>query len=207
MNTRSIHACEELFLFEASTGEEAFYHGTRAAELFLETMETSASNKEKSTAREEFNRVVKKLEQIKKVERNSDQLASRDRTEGHVFESHMARCSPHYTPFPLWEAPKSQLFQIVAGEALFVDDTDFALSVEQLGVLDGWRRPDEIFESHAGHEDPDQLFMRPALNNDLVQDMTTDCSVVASLCAAMRILRHGSKSVSACYLSLLSAAT
>lgn len=34
----------------------------------------------------------------------------------------------------------------------------------------------------------DEIFMNSGDGCDLVQDMTTDCSVVASLCAAMRIL-------------------
>jgi hypothetical protein len=34
----------------------------------------------------------------------------------------------------------------------------------------------------------DEAFMNSSSGCDLVQDVTTDCSVVASLCAAMRIL-------------------
>lgn len=58
-------------------------------------------------------------------------------------------------------------------EAPWQDGTDFRLSKEQKEVFDGWRRSSDEGE------------MTTADNRkvDLVQDVATDCSVVASLCA------------------------
>lgn len=42
----------------------------------------------------------------------------------------------------------------------------------------------------------DEDFMASESDCDLVQDVTTDCSVVASLCAAMKILQGSKQSVS-----------
>jgi calpain-7 len=62
------------------------------------------------------------------------------------------------------------------------------LSVFQKQIFVGWKRPREIFESRALREgiegDISQPTMLTTNTIDLVQDVTTDCSVVASLCAA-----------------------
>ena len=62
------------------------------------------------------------------------------------------------------------------------DDAEFGLSETQLEVFDRWRRPDEIVEASDSSEK-----LSPAMSTDgrvdLVQDITSDCSVVASLCA------------------------
>ena len=63
------------------------------------------------------------------------------------------------------------------------DNVNLSLSDVQLEFFDDWRRPGEAFKPRNSHKrsTPTMLF-----NNkiDLVQDVTTDCSVVASLCAA-----------------------
>ena len=62
------------------------------------------------------------------------------------------------------------------------DDAELGLSETQLEVFDRWRRPDDI----VGASD-DRKSSSPAMATDgrvdLVQDVTSDCSVVASLCA------------------------
>lgn len=61
------------------------------------------------------------------------------------------------------------------------------MSESQLDNFDEWRRPDENL-SKSGKS------MVATANIDLVQDITTDCSVVASLCAGTaRVFKgHGS---------------
>jgi hypothetical protein len=67
------------------------------------------------------------------------------------------------------------------------DPTDLELSEAQREIFAGWRRPHETFRRPP--ESPDQEidhggFSMLATNEiDLVQDITSDCSVVASLCA------------------------
>ena len=76
----------------------------------------------------------------------------------------------HGSVFPPWKAdPTPEEF---AGE--FVDHTEFRLSVEQSEALGAWRKPTD---GHVG------LAAGAFADVDLVQDITTDCSVVASLCA------------------------
>ena len=62
------------------------------------------------------------------------------------------------------------------------DNAELGLSETQLEVFDRWRRPDDI----VGASD-DSKTLSPAMSTDgrvdLVQDVTSDCSVVASLCA------------------------
>ena len=76
----------------------------------------------------------------------------------------------HGSVFPPWTAePSPQDFQ-----DQFEDATELHLSEEQSNVLDGWRRPSPSQARAYGLPEP---------RLDLVQDITNDCSVVASLCA------------------------
>ena len=68
------------------------------------------------------------------------------------------------------------------------DPTELELSEAQTEIFAGWRRPLENSrrppEREAqGSDDDDAFLMAPMESIDLVQDITTDCSVVASLCA------------------------
>lgn len=63
------------------------------------------------------------------------------------------------------------------------DDVELPLSAVQLEIFDAWRRPRELLGQ--SHTTPAWLDTMTAHDKvDLVQDITTDCSVVASLCAA-----------------------
>lgn len=53
------------------------------------------------------------------------------------------------------------------------------LSESQLSMLDGWKRPNEVY---AGS---DTIAPKEGSILDLAQDVITDCSVVASLCSAI----------------------
>lgn len=77
------------------------------------------------------------------------------------------------------------------------DATDLELSQAQREVFAGWRRPQGTFggppDSLEPNIDPDGSSMMAVNDIDLVQDITTDCSVVASLCAgtARALKGHG----------------
>jgi hypothetical protein len=64
---------------------------------------------------------------------------------------------------------------------------DLQLSDAQKEIFAGWRRPTETFGSQSADEhwevDRHASVMAAVHEMDLVQDITTDCSVVASLCA------------------------
>jgi len=76
------------------------------------------------------------------------------------------------------------------------DDVTFAMSARQREALAGWKRPRDLFETPRRTADPksSEDLMCAKDDIDLVQDITTDCSVVASLCAAMKQLRPGDQS-------------
>jgi calpain-7 len=66
---------------------------------------------------------------------------------------------------------------------------DLKLSENQVEIFAGWKRPDAALKLSSGdslsnRELSDLLMASGRHDIDLVQDITTDCSVVASLCAA-----------------------
>lgn len=61
-------------------------------------------------------------------------------------------------------------------------------------IFDGWKRPNEIFTTES--KGP---AMASSTAADLVQDLTTDCSVVASLCAGTSRAEKGHAKVGSHY--------
>jgi calpain-7 len=65
--------------------------------------------------------------------------------------------------------------------------TELELSDAQREIFAGWRRPRENLDQSSDGQnrepDDDHSLMASVDSIDLVQDITTDCSVVASLCA------------------------
>lgn len=104
----------------------------------------------------------------------------------------------HGSIFPPWESvPESSEFQCPSDDALFSDEKSFQLSSVQLEVFCCWRRPGETLDdAHASHE------LKPTMQADgkidLVQDVTTDCSVVASLCAISARTERGHSDIVIC---------
>ncbi|KAI9040087.1 calpain-like protease PalBory [Aspergillus affinis] len=94
--------------------------------------------------------------------------------------------------FPPWSgSPSLDEFKEEDGE-LFTDKPDLHLSDLQKNIFDGWKRPAELLADVA--EDPDSVvvpLMSVTGKTDLVQDVLTDCSVVASLCATTSRLERG----------------
>lgn len=73
-------------------------------------------------------------------------------------------------------------------------DAHLGLSPTQLAVFDGWKRPEEILGSSIPTMNANQ-------NLDLVQDVASDCSVVASLCASSARAEKGHPAVGTALLS------
>ena len=66
------------------------------------------------------------------------------------------------------------------------DPLDLKLSEAQLETFAGWKRPRErhdVPSARLKDVENDEILMNASGDIDLVQDITTDCSVVASLCA------------------------
>ena len=83
---------------------------------------------------------------------------------------------------------------------LYRDSPELKLSTSQQKYFAGWRRPHEAFRDHsiAGGmlETNIEPNMTATSSIDLVQDVTADCSVVASLCAAVARLGQDFEKVS-----------
>ncbi|EPS28053.1 hypothetical protein PDE_02999 [Penicillium oxalicum 114-2] len=84
--------------------------------------------------------------------------------------------------FPPWKQPPT----LVDFDKPFTDSPDLHLSDCQREIFSGWKRPAELLRAtNADHEsrDASEPLMSVSDSSDLVQDVLTDCSVVASLCA------------------------
>lgn len=98
--------------------------------------------------------------------------------------------------FPPWKAdPVPEEFVLGEGQELFVDSPSLQLAPLQLKTFAGWKRPWDAFAgidiSANGVRLPTEPTMQCIKNIDLVQDMTSDCSVVASLCAGSARAERG----------------
>ncbi|KAH8700627.1 calpain-like protease PalBory [Talaromyces proteolyticus] len=94
--------------------------------------------------------------------------------------------------FPPWkEAPEPKDFNLEQHDRKF-EDKELKLSASQKKVFNGWKRPDELFTqfSHLDSKSSSPPIVGSGVM-DLVQDVTTDCSVVASLCAAIARTERG----------------
>ncbi|KAL1956877.1 hypothetical protein VTO42DRAFT_6725 [Malbranchea cinnamomea] len=87
--------------------------------------------------------------------------------------------------FPPWSAlPEPEQFEQHDSGELYSDSSELPLSIVQRQLFNGWKRPSELTASWVDSDDakPCEPTMLPNEPMDLVQDVTTDCSVVASLC-------------------------
>lgn len=71
------------------------------------------------------------------------------------------------------------------------DNVDLSLSVAQREIFDGWKRPSELrpLPDDCIDKSKSDESVKPS---DLVQDIITDCSVVASLCVIVAKSNHDS---------------
>ena len=79
------------------------------------------------------------------------------------------------------------------------DKVELSLSDVQLGIFNGWRRPDDALPPAKLRISSASAGAAPTMvaeqDIDLVQDVTTDCSVVASLCAGIARASRGHSKV------------
>ena len=77
------------------------------------------------------------------------------------------------------------------------DHPELHLSSDQREIFDGWKRPHELFTKSVSDAGEGLILttcepsMKSSTNIDLVQDLTSDCSVVASLCATSSRAERG----------------
>lgn len=102
--------------------------------------------------------------------------------------------------FKPWDKePTDEEFALKDGEEPFVDAPELPLSDVQLESFDGWKRPAEALSAvrfpGSAESNNITMTMRDISKVDLVQDLTSDCSVVASLCAGTSRVGRGHQKV------------
>ncbi|KAI2639617.1 cysteine proteinase [Hypomontagnella submonticulosa] len=194
-------AKEREALISKNQGKEALGHAIAAAELYMKAAAQATSGPEKSRLSKKCQSLLIQAEGLKKSSQAGHSVAA---VEKRLRLPRLARQIPkgeqaillrssrlHGNVFPPWESdPDPKEFS----GGLFSDATEFSLSERQRTVFSGWKRPLGVVGTDPDDQDNKSL-MEAQTDYDLVQDITTDCSVVASLCASMRHLRPGPTSI------------
>ncbi|RKF81679.1 Calpain-like protease palB [Golovinomyces cichoracearum] len=200
----------------ASTKEDSLRNAIRATELYMRAAGLAKLQSDKVRLRAKCQSLLSKAEQIKstiewspviigssplqlKPPISSREISPQERRI--LLES--SRLNGNL--FPPWTSePDDLVFEnSKEGETLYTysilmsfspvcpkiysEPTHLSLSEKQRSIFGGWKRPLE-------HEDVshnDDLIMSSQNEIDLVQDVSTDCSVVASLCAVVSQVSNG----------------
>ncbi|KAI1327838.1 PALB protein [Xylariaceae sp. FL0255] len=189
---------EELII--GSSSKEALDHAIAAAELYMK----AASEAPLPADKRRLNKMCKELILFAERLKNSSQnVAEFERKRKLPQQVHQLSTSEktllyrnsllHGSKFPPWESdPEPANFQ----GAPFSDPSPLTLSEKQETVFAGWKRPTEIIAAATElQQDLVEGYLDTSDDFDLVQDITTDCSVVASLCAGIQHLRPGPNSI------------
>ncbi|KAL7814889.1 cysteine proteinase [Trichoderma aethiopicum] len=169
-------------LLATSTGQKALDYAIQAAELYMRAAA------EKGIGKDDAARLRRRCQQlIAHAERLKTQLtaspASPPADSLHILRGASRLHGSYYPPWS--DDPPDAQFQLGPDQAPYVDDTPFPLSETQLANFSAWQRPHELFGPFAAGQD--DILMSQGTRFDLAQDITTDCSVVASLSAAARV--------------------
>ncbi|KAJ9154823.1 Calpain-like protease palB/cpr-8 [Pleurostoma richardsiae] len=187
-----------------SAGKEALDHAIAAAELYMKAVRDARTPADKSRLKRKCEELIATAERLKNPStapapaqprgpRNSRELPTAEKNI-------LLRSSRlHGSIFPPWESdPSPSSFKKnTPRETPFTDTSEFSFSDRQKDILAGWKRPAELLTPGASSNTgqvPGAIVAAQA-ECDLVQDVTTDCSVVASLCAAMKHLQPGKDSI------------
>lgn len=207
----------EQALLDATSDSAAFAASIRAAELYMQALKLADNASDRSRLRTKCKTMLDQSEKYKK--RNSgNEPHSTDRVSKEGLLPTPKRDMKHPVSkrilttrekiilvegsklngfkFPIWEQPPDQAeFELRDGQAQFVDSPQLPLSPLQMESFGGWKRPKEALAGIEVLRDGQMLSNEPTMKRtekvDLVQDMTSDCSVVASLCAGTARAERG----------------
>ncbi|KAL6862135.1 hypothetical protein J3F83DRAFT_762829 [Trichoderma novae-zelandiae] len=169
-------------LLATSTGQKALDYAIQAAELYMRAAaERGVGKDDAARLRRKCQQLIAFAEQLK-VQLTASPASPP--TDGLNILRAASRLHGSYYP-PWSHDPPDAQFQLGPDLAPYVDDTVFPLSEIQLANFSAWQRPHELFGPFAAGQD--DILMTQGTRFDLAQDITTDCSVVASLSAAARI--------------------
>ncbi|KAL5612540.1 hypothetical protein BROUX41_004361 [Berkeleyomyces rouxiae] len=209
MSTRKQAQGQEALAFQCS-GAQALHHATAAAELYLKAASEAQPGPERTRLRAKCKEMLTFAEALKSVTPRDGsaapkapdaakppvacpsgrQLSARER----AILTHASNL--HGSKYPPWDhAPADHVFKKDPGGMLFNDATEFSLSPLQSQNFGGWKRPLEITKAKLGEGPQSEISMVLNYDIDLAQDITTDCSVVASLCSAVRNMKPGKDSI------------
>ncbi|RDW70838.1 calpain-like protease PalBory [Aspergillus mulundensis] len=180
----------------ASSQQQALDAAIDVAEHYMSALAVTTSSTDKTLLDAKFKEWLTRAEQIKGAE--DWRAAARTRRSGLWTPASTRKLTNREEillleasklngfKFPPWaKEPSNEEFNIgTDGDELFTDKPDLHLSSLQRGIFAGWKRPHELL---SGQLDDEGTRLTPVMsvsgNTDLVQDVLTDCSVVASLCA------------------------
>ena len=193
------------------TKEEALENASLAAELYMKATRSASSDSEKARLRNKCIQLLSKAEDIKKSAQwlPKPALLKAPASERKISKREeiilLEGSKLHGFIFPPWNSdPDDSVFdELVKGTEFYTfvvlslynmvtdqgnsEPTELELSDAQREIFGGWRRPHESSRSDdktpKSNSELSDYLMDPVEPLDLVQDITTDCSVVASLCA------------------------
>ncbi|KAL2124403.1 hypothetical protein VTJ04DRAFT_768 [Mycothermus thermophilus] len=180
----------ERLIKTAQGDEDALKHAIAAAELYMQAISTAKTPEDRKRLRRKFEELVELGQRLKARIKGQTPLrrvpeSTRDLTTAEKIIIYKAS-RLHGHVFPPWDSAPSPEDFLDSGDGPYTDPASFSLSPEQQALVADWRRPTELVANADGSdEDLDQL-MTARAESDLAQDLATDCSVVASLCAAAR---------------------
>ncbi|POS84005.1 hypothetical protein EPUL_002988 [Erysiphe pulchra] len=180
----------ERLVAKSLTKNDALQNAIRAVELYMSAIELTVLKSEKDRLRKKCKLLLQTAEEIKKSE--SWPLAIKESSGVNLKVPISTRILSKSEKlillessnlngflFPPWTSePSDMVFENVAeGET---ESVDLRLSDIQRSFFSGWTRSDR----DDFHDSPKEslVLIRTEKNINLVQDLTTDCSVVASLC-------------------------
>ncbi|KAL4931736.1 calpain-like protease PalBory [Aspergillus undulatus] len=189
----------------ASSQPEALEAAIDAAEHYMKALSLTTSTKDRNVLDAKCKEWLTRAEKIKEAKDWRTAAQSRDRR--YVFRTPASTrilttreeiillegAKLNGFKFLPWKAdPSLEEFESKAEDGLFTDEPDLHLSDLQRDIFGGWKRPQELL---SGQSDDAGVPLSPVMSvaekTDLVQDVLTDCSVVASLCATTSRCERG----------------
>ncbi|OAP63911.1 hypothetical protein AYL99_03138 [Fonsecaea erecta] len=193
-----------------STGKAVLAATVKTAELYLQALRLADKPSDRQRFDARFNELLARAERLKAAQdeqqhRPGPAGGSRELLNPPISKRELTTREKiillesgklNGFKFNPWTAPPSaDEFALREGGPLFTDSGSLPLSPGQLESFDGWKRPQQALPSvHSepnGHNGAHGAVMYLPEPMDLVQDMTSDCSVVASLCALTSRVERG----------------
>lgn len=216
MDSKSVNLEEQARLTEKtiatkSTNNAALEATIRSAELYLQALKLADKPSDRKRIDAKCKNLLAQAERLKVSRGSPSPVVSRKQdlispsstrkltTRENIIILEGSKL--HGMIFKPWTKPPSpDEFSLNNGDEPFTDPVRLPLSATQLESFAGWKRPREALTSINADMDaqtfPIEVVMHIPDNMDLVQDMTSDCSVVASLCAGTARVERGHPKVS-----------